>query len=179
MFWKIIKKIILLILALLAVFLQFSFIPSLPPFFQAINLPLAALLVALIFLGLKEALVAALIFGFFLDSWHFSPFGIYLLTFLAIIIFAQIILTHWLTDRSLYSFAALTFFSSLVFSLVWNLLNFFFSWNNDSGHFFLFSWGFLKQTSFSVFWLVLIGGLCFIILSLTSNRLKPVFLKKR
>lgn len=166
------------LIALLAVFLQFSFISTLPVFFRAINLPLALLLIVLIFFSSSEALVMGFFFGFIFDSWYFSPFGTYLLSFLAIVLFAQIVLDNWLTSRSFYSFLILAVTSSFVYNIIWSLINFIFSLGGDGGRFFLFSWDFIKNLFFSALWLALICGLVFIILSQISHRLKPVFLKK-
>lgn len=175
---KIFKIFLILLIALLAVFLQFSFVSTLPTFFRAINLPLAFLLILLVFFSSYEALVSAFFFGFILDSWHFSPFGTYLLSFLAIILFAQIILNNWLTNRSLYSFLALTVISSFAYNIIWSLFNLLLSFGGEDERFFLFSWDFIKNSLFSAFWLVLICGITFIVLSQVSHRLKPVFLKK-
>lgn len=179
MLFQVLKKILLVILATLAIFLQFSFIPALPSFFWSINLPLAIVLVFLIFFGLREAVLAAFFSGFLMDSWHFSPFGVYLFTFLVVIFLAQLILNNWLTDRSLYSFLALSVISSLAFNIFWSLLNFLFSFGRGTNTFFLFSWGFIKYSFFSIPWLLLICGASFVFLSLVSRRLKPVFLNKR
>lgn len=117
-------------------------------------------------------------FGFIFDSWYFSPFGTYLLSFLAIVLFAKIVLDNWLTSRSFYSFLILAVTSSFVYNIIWSLINFIFSLGGDGGRFFLFSWDFIKNLFFSALWLALICGLVFIILSQISHRLKPVFLKK-
>lgn len=180
MLLKVFKTGLIFLLAILIVFLQFSFIPSLPQSFQAINLPLILILLSLIFSGPHSSLLLALFFGFFLDSWHFYFFATYLLSFVGVVLSAQLILKNWLTDRSLFSFLALTAISSFSYNIIWNFLNFIFSLNgsNDS-RFFLFSFGFLKQLFFSIFWSVLFCGLLFIFLSLVSHRLKPVFLKRR
>lgn len=175
---QIFKISLILLVALLAVFLQFSFISTLPVFFRAINLPLVILLISLIFFSSSEALILAFFFGFILDSWHFSPFGVYLLSFLMIILFAQIILNNWLTNRSLYSFLALTVITSLAYNIIWSLFNFIFSLGGEGGVFFLFSWDFIKNSIFSTIWLIFICGISFIVLSQVSHRLKPVFLKK-
>ncbi|MFZ4648157.1 MAG: hypothetical protein ACOYMB_00805 [Patescibacteria group bacterium] len=180
MFLRIFRIILAVIAALLVVFLQFSFVSNFSPFFRGINLPLISILLSLIFFGSRGALVASLSFGFFLDSWHFSAFGIYLLTFLSVVLVAQLILNNWLTDRSLFSFLALTMISSLVYQIIWSFLNLLFSFGSDGNSiFFLFSLGFIIQTLYLVFWSVLVCGFSFIILSLVDNRLKPVFLKKR
>lgn len=175
---RIFKIVLILLIALLAVFLQFSFISTLPSFFRAINLPLAMLLILLIFFGSYEALISAFFFGLVLDSWHFSPFGTYLLSFLAIILLAQIILNNWLTNRSLYSFLVLTILTSFAYNIIWSSFNFILSLGGDEEGFFLFSWDFIKNSAFSAVWLVLICGITFIVLSQVSHRLKPVFLKK-
>lgn len=175
---RIFKIFLILSIALLAVFLQFSFISPLPVFFRAINLPLAFLLIILIFFSSLEALIVSFFFGFIFDSWYFSPFGTYLLSFLVIILFAQIVLNNWLTNRSLYSFLVLTIISSFFYNIVWSSFNFIFSLGGEGGRFFLFSWNFIKNLFFSAFWLVLICGLSFVVLSQISHRLRPVFLKR-
>ena len=157
--------------------LQFSFFSTLPPIFSTINLPLATILLVLLFFGPTEALISAFFFGFLLDSWHFSAFGTYTLSFLVIVALAQLFLNNWLTDRSLYSFLVLVSINSLAYCFLWSLLNFLFTLGSGV-IFFLFSWSFLKNTLLATGWLIIICGLSFIFLSLFSRRLKPVFLKR-
>lgn len=179
MITRIMKIIFFLLVALMIVLLQFSFIPNLPLFFRDLNLSLMAVLLVLIFSGFQDAVLSALIFGFLMDSWHFSPFGIYLLSFLLVVLLAELMLNNWLTDRSLYSFTILALVNSLFFSIIWSLLNFLFSLGGGDNVFFLFSWSFLGTAISSAIWLAFLCGLSFLFLSAVSHRLKPVFLKKK
>lgn len=178
MFSRVFKIISISLIAILAVFLQFSFISSLPLFFRPINLPLAALLISLIFFGPKESYISALFFGFVLDSLYFSPFGTYLLSFFLIVLIAQTLLNNWFSNRSLYSFLILALIVSFIFNVLWSTFNFIFTFGGGGDGLFILSWHYLKNLFFSAGWLVFISGTIFLALSLFSNRLKPVFLRK-
>ena len=94
---------------------QFSFIAGLPGWLASLNLILVVFVFILGLVNFKTALWLAIIAGFILDIFSFRPFGIYLISFPLVVITAELMLVNFFTNRSLYSFLALTFFSTIIY----------------------------------------------------------------
>src|SRR3989339_177126 len=149
-------KFILNILIIFFLFvIQVGFISGLPEFFKELNL----FLVSFIFiLGL---------------------FGFYSIVVFITIVLSNFLLSNFLTNRSLYSFLALTAFAQIIFMILL--------------HLFLFLIYFIKKEDWIIFfdadfWLKqgsgllvnLLTALCFFyIFNFFSKRFKPVFLSKK
>ncbi len=122
-FWKILK---LFVLALFVFLIQVSFINSFPGLISNINLILFVLISFFIFYDFKTSLYFSLLIGLLLDVFSFSFFGIYTLSLTATLILADFISTNLLTNRSIYSFLSLSFFSVLFYRLLSHSLAYFF-----------------------------------------------------
>lgn len=168
---------VLLMLGLASI--QFSFISGLPAWFNGLNLILIALIFILSLYGIDLALSWAIGVGFFMDIFSFSPFGIYLVGFSLVTIAAYFLLNNFFTNRSLYSFLALTFLSTILHDLVLNFLDFLItSLTADNVYFFMkkdFWLGLASQIALNLIFVTLI----FYFINLVSNRLKPAFLAKK
>lgn len=124
---KIIYNIILIII--LAIF-QIAFINSLPAGLNNLNLVLVVLIFILGLINLDYALAWAIGLGWLLGIFLFAPFGIHLVSLFLTIIFSNLLLTNFFTNRSLYSFLALVGLSTIIyeifltsFSYLFNLFN--------------------------------------------------------
>ncbi|MBI4268399.1 hypothetical protein HY627_01020 [Candidatus Uhrbacteria bacterium] len=74
------------------------------------DLPLAVILAVLFFVGPAPALAISFMFGFFSDLY--SPiFGIHLIAYPVISVMASKLYSAFLTDQSVFSFSALSFFA--------------------------------------------------------------------
>jgi cell shape-determining protein MreD len=96
---------------------QIAFIGSLPFFLNALN----AIIIALVWLiSLREFRVVvwwSAGLGFILDLYSFLPFGLHLFSLLASVFLARWLLLNFFTNRSLYSYLALTFFAILAYEI--------------------------------------------------------------
>lgn len=164
--------------SLVAIF-HSSFISALPPFFSAINLSLILLLFVLLFIDLNTALITSVLLGFWLDISTFSFFGLNSFSLFISILAVNFLLTNWLTNRSLYSFLALSVIGTIVYNFLFYLLLFF--WQNGVGDntFFLFSASFwislLRQMMWSAAFMIVFFNLA----NSLSKSLKPFFLEKK
>lgn len=167
-----------LLFSLVAI-VQLSFISSLPPVYFAINLPLTALLFSFLFFDRNNAVIVAIIMGFWLDILNFNFFGLHILVLVAIVFILDFTLRNWLTNRSLYSFLVLSVLSAVIYNLfIYSLIGL---WSSESSgfNFFLFQLYFWQQLMWQMLWS---GGFMLLFFSLAnslSKHLKPFFLEKK
>lgn len=136
------------------------------------------IIVALFFFyNVKMALLAVLVFGFWLDLFSFSFFGLELISLMLSLFLIDRISFSFLTNRSLYSFIInnLLYFSFYSFLTA---LFFYFS-NFESSGFFLFQGGFWLTLIFRLIWALIISLISFSFFSYLTKSLRPVFLEKR
>jgi hypothetical protein len=167
---------VMLIIA--AVVLQQAGLNSLPYWFSRLNLCLLLVIIFLFFLDFKKVLILSLGLGLLLDIFSFQFFGAYTVTFLATVFLADVLLTNWFTNRSTYSFLALTFFTTLFYNFFLYFLLYLSNFLTDKA-FFLFSGTFWLGLGLELLWNLGAVFLLFWTMSLTSHRLKPIFLEKR
>ena len=175
MYIKIILN-ILLIMALAVV--QLSFVSGLPGWLKFLNLILIALVFVLAVADLKLALWWGLGAGLLLDIFSFQPFGIYMVCLGLTLLAANFLSKNFFTDRSLYSFFALIFFSSFIFEFFFIFLNYLAQPSGGGEVAFLnynFWSSFLKQTIVNLAAVAVI----FYALNFISKRLRPVFLVRQ
>ena len=145
------------------------------------GLPLNLILLTLILiLGMGNFRLAfswAIGLGVLLDIYSFSSFNIFLVSLVATIILANLLQNNFFTDRSLYSFLALTFFSTCFYEILLLVLSYLNS--------------FFARQEFAMFWTadfwqneiskIIVNLLAITIfyyfINLVSKNLKPVFLK--
>ncbi len=156
---------------------QFSLMYSLPAYFNQISLVVIALLFTLFFFGLRTALAAALVMGFWLDLYSFNFFGMHLLLLALTVFFAHWILTSWLTNRSLYSFLLLIIVITSVYSFVAAL--FLYLFGTASSSFFLWRSFFWMSLFYQSLGSVLTGLLMFNLTAALTSRFQPFFLENR
>ena len=173
MYPKIFFNIILIIS--LTIF-QLSFVSGLPSWLHNVNFVLVILLFVLVLGGLKSALWTAIGTGFLLDVYSFLPFGFYLINLFAALIFANFLLAHFFTNRSLYSFFALTFFLTVFYELVLRSLIYFSLAIKKGADFFIFSKEFWINISLQIILNLLAVFVLFYSINFISHKLKPVFL---
>jgi hypothetical protein len=157
--------------------IQSSFVFNLPAAFSQINLIVIVLVFTLFFFGFRPALYAAVVLGFWLDLFSFYFFGLHILLFLATVIFANWVLSAWLTNRSLYSFLLLIFIATAVYDFALALL--FFLSGASLGTFFLWQGSFWLGLFYQVIWSGLAGLLMFNLASALTRRFQPFFLETK
>jgi rod shape-determining protein MreD len=177
---KYLKLAALAAVGLFLLLLQFSFIGALPFAWRQFNLVLVFLLLILFFFGFEPAVWLAVILGFFSDLLSFDYFGLQLLVLPLVLIFAHLWLVNWFTNRSVYSFLALTLAATVLYNLVFYasiyIIGRFFS---DSNDFFLWQGNFWSGLGLQIISNSVSLFLFFIIANFFSTRFKPVFLDKK
>jgi len=168
-----------LTLAAVAVFLvQRGLIDVWPAPYNRINLILLILLIFLFLLKINRVVIFGVILGVLLDIFSFNFFGVSTVSIFLTLLFSVFLLDNWLTHRSAYSFLALTFFATVFYNFLLYALIYFTSFLQGRS-FFLWSANFWLGLGMELFWnLLLIFGF-FVVMNLTSNRLKLVFLDKK
>ncbi len=158
------------------VIIQRSFLWSLPQPFSGINIALVVLMSYLMFSDWSRAWLPILVFGLLFDALSFHFFGLQALALLLSFLAGEFFLKHWLTNRSLYSFAALTVLVSLVYHFIMMVSAFLFSYQGQS-------FSLLGQESFwqdMVYELIaslVAVSLIFYAVNAISRRMKSFFVK--
>lgn len=169
-------SIFIIALSIIALF-QISSPPVWGGFLSEINFIPLIIVVLFFFYNVKMALLAALIFGFWLDLFSFSLFGLESISLMLSLFLIDRISFSFLTNRSLYSFLInnILYFSFYSFLTA---LFFYFS-NFESSGFFLFQSGFWLALIFRLIWALIISLISFSFFSALTKNLRPVFLEKR
>ncbi len=172
-----IKIIVNIILIVILAIIQISFISGLPGIAGDVNLVLVALIFILGFSNFGLASLWAAATGFLLEIFSFLPFGAYLFSLSATIIIANFLLKYFFTNRSVYSFLALSGFASAVYGLAVYFFISVFSLVNPSAEIadenFLFS--IPKQICLNV----PLAFVVYYIIYFFGRSFKPVFLVKK
>lgn len=113
-FWYFFKMFILVIVVFI---IQRSFLDSFSNILNRIDLFLFFIIWLFIFFDFKNSFNFALLAGLLLDVFSFYPFGIYTFVFLLSVILADFIWNNFFTNRSIYSFLALSFILVVFHSL--------------------------------------------------------------
>jgi rod shape-determining protein MreD len=152
---------------------QASLINGLPEIFH-FNLIIVASVVILLIFGRDEALWSAIGFGLLYDLYSFSHFGINIIILPVMILFADLLLVKFFTNKSLYSFLALVLFCSIFYDIIiWgiNILQIAILLKKSTLN---------TKTILPLFLPILMNLLVvtvvFYIINYISDRLKPVFL---
>lgn len=161
---------------LLLVILQRSFIWALPQPFSSISLPLIALMTYLIFSSWDRAWPQVLALGLVIDAFSFQLFGLQAIALLISFLAGEFILKHWLTNRSLYSFAALTLLVTLAYHSIMIVAAFLLGYEDQS---FSLLWreSFWRSLGYEAASSIIAVSLTFYIANSISKRMKPFFVR--
>lgn len=176
MYYKVLLNIFLVIF--LAI-IQFSFIPGLPAGLENLNLVLVFLIFSLSLYNLEIALWQAAGIGVILDFFSFLPFGIFSASFVFSCAAANFLLVSFFTNRSLYSFLALTVSASLFYAFIFNLINYFFQFVFSEKVFFIFNYDFWQVLFYQIIFNLIAVIIIFYAINFLSKKLKPAFLTKK
>ena len=171
MYWKIFLNFILIVF--LAI-LQLSFIGGLPSLINKFNLILVTLVFILMLKNFKMALWWAIGFGWFLDIYSFSIFGVYLISLFLTVLIINFLLVNFFTNRSLYSFLAITFLIFVIYNIIFYLI---FYLTGESVEV-IFHQNFWLNFGQQLVVNILAALFLFYLINFMSKRLKPVFLSR-
>ncbi len=170
------KLIVTSILILLLLIIQVAFISGLPTYFSNFNLVLVILIMILGFSSFRNALLWSVTVGFLWDMFSFSLFGLHVFTLVASVFLANFLLENFLTNRSLYTFLALTIAVSLLHEFLSSVISFLFAVFLDQSLSLHFSSDFWVDEFFKVLVNMALAFVLFYIISFFSKRFKPMFL---
>lgn len=171
------KYLINTILIIGLVFIQLSFISSLPGYFNGLNLIIVALVFLLVLEGLNPSFYYIMVAGLIYDFFSFQLFGTHLLSFLLSLILINFLLINFFTDRSLYSFLALTFFAIIGQEIFLNLIEYASRFLLSSDYYNILTWQYYKLLVGKLAVNLILSLLLFYFMSFASAKLKPVFLR--
>lgn len=173
------KKYIFQILILLLISaMEISFISGLPLYLSNLNLPLIALVFILVLGDLPAAVLYSLGFGLILDIYSFSFFGMHIVSFTTTVLAANFLLIKFFTDRSLYTFLALTGSATIIYELIANSLDYIFCLLSNKARITIWGNFFLKAELYQLFYNLAAAFLIFYAVHYISKSFKPVFLIK-
>jgi rod shape-determining protein MreD len=158
---------------------QIAFINNLPTYFNTLNLILIILIYILALSEFKNALWWAIGIGLGLDIISFLPFGIYILSLVLTTIICYLLLYNFFTNRTLYIFLAFTVFFTATFKLIFFSINYLIKIFNIDTINFYFDLAFWQQQLYGILINMLAVLVVFYALNFASNKLKPVFLRKK
>jgi len=174
------KKIILNILLIIGLFtVHFSFVSGLPSLLRNLNLILVILILILGMGNFKLAFFWAIGLGIFLDAYSFFSFNVFLISLVSTIILVNLLQANFFTDRSLYSFLALTFFSSVFYEICLYIFSFLDSFFSRQEFKIFWNSGFLKNELSKIFINLIAIFIFYYFISLISKNLQPVFLVRK
>ena len=174
------SRIIINIIFLLSLFvLQFAFVSGLPGWLNSTNL----VLIVLIFLiSMDKAILAfwwLLGLGFLMEMFSFLPSGVIIVSLSLVFLLVYTLLINYFTDRTLYTFFAITLIATLAYEMLLYSLNYIIAFMTRGDE----SFGLNAS-----FWLQIMDGLAINLIlvflfyhtvNYLSKNLKPVFLIRR
>jgi cell shape-determining protein MreD len=172
------KILINLFFIVLVSIIQLAFINNLPGYFGSLNLIIVVLVFILALGGTRMALVWSTATGVFLDLYSFMPFGFYFIALTGAVIITGFLLNNFFTNRSVYSFVALTVFAVVFFQMF--ILVFEFIIGRVTGFDLIAPLDDIVRLTGSVAAANIIATIIlFYIMNLISKNFRPVFLVRR
>lgn len=171
---KIITNIILIISLGAA---QISLISGLPGLAGNLNLVLVVLIFILGFANFNFAVYWSVGIGFLLETYSFLPFGTYLFSLSLTMVIANFLLNYFFTNRSLYSFLALTALATVIYKLMINFFVLIFVEMNSAAS--IMAGDFWFSTLGQIGPNLLFAFIIYYIIYFLGRSLKPVFLVKK
>ncbi|HOZ56244.1 MAG: hypothetical protein BWY51_00094 [Parcubacteria group bacterium ADurb.Bin316] len=153
-------------------------IKALPYPFNKINFLIIFIIFILFVFGKRLAMFASLIIGLILDFYYFPSLGINTVSLLLTLLLTNFLLVNFLTDKSLYSFLALT--STAYFSFIASLHIFYYVVSLGGGleANFVFNRYFFNSKIYGWLFSLIIATIIFYIFNYINKRYKPFFLIK-
>lgn len=168
-----------LILIILLFAFQFSFIWGQFNFLNTINVVLLAIIFVLGFQNLKQALLWAFFSGLLFDLYSFYPFGMNILVLVLLTLLANFLLNNFFTNRSLYSFLGLTFFSTIIYNLIFHFFAYIINFFKYRADLFLLKGSFWQMLGLQVFLHLVLVFLIFHIINFFDFKFHPVSFSKK
>lgn len=157
---------------------QLSVISSLPFPFYRINLLLVFIIFILSMNGIEAALTSSILLGLILDFYSFPSTGANIFSFIISLAAINFLFKNFFTNRSLYSFFALSTIIYLLYEFNIIVLNYFFLFFGQKGLSLIFDQNFFIQRIYGLFLNWLVVSIIFYIYNFVSQRFKPFLLNR-
>ncbi|MFA6170962.1 MAG: hypothetical protein WCW77_03495 [Patescibacteria group bacterium] len=158
---------------------QFGLVSGLPGILPGINLIIASLIFTLALADFPAAAYLALGAGLIEDIYSFLPFGLHLGSLFLTLIAVNFLYKSFFTNRSLYSFAALTALANLAYLFTQKIIELIINYFSGAGIKADFSVNFWLEAASIVILNIILTAVIFYIVNYLSHRFKPVFLVRR
>jgi hypothetical protein len=166
---------LVLIIALAA--FQIGFVSGLPAAAHELNLVVIFLVFSLEFSPDKRFIWWLLLLGFVFDIYFPFFFGFFIILWTIIFLFANFLSVNFFTNRSLYSFSGLAFFSIIFYYFCFNSLFYLASiMSGEKASLFFLAKNFWLKLGEGVALNLVAAIILFYLVNLISDRLKPVFI---
>ncbi|MEK7097948.1 MAG: hypothetical protein AAB906_03815 [Patescibacteria group bacterium] len=172
------KIILNIFFSIFLVAMQLSFVSGLPSVFSNVNLVLVSLIFILAVGDLKFSIWWVAGTGLLMDVFSFLPFGTYLLSLAAIALLIDLFLKRLFTNRSLYTFLALTAIATVSCSLFVKSASYLMHFFSRDGYLLILSRKFFMNELDQLVLNLILVAVIFYFFNILSIKLKPVFLMK-
>lgn len=172
------KYIFYILIALLLVIIQISFLSATPIFFN-LDIVLVILIFINIVFGLDTSFILALLFGFFLNLYSFLPWGTFILIFLGIIWLVDFLYKNVFINFSIYSNLILVVIGTILYVLSILLAYFVFYMLGLIKIYIIMDKLFWQNFLYQIILNLVLMSCLFYLAKLTIKRLNIVFLFKK
>jgi hypothetical protein len=121
------KQIIQIFFIFLLTVLQLSFVDNLPGPVSGLNVILIMLIFSLVLDGLDKSMPRAFTAGLFFGLFSFAPFGVHLISLCIFIFIMDLLVVHFFTNRSVYSFLMLALISTILYGMLFGSISLIFA----------------------------------------------------
>lgn len=157
---------------------QVAFISALPGWFNNINFLILVLVFILSLKGFAYSFWWAFGAGFILEIYSFLPFGVYVFSLCSAIMFANFLLINFFTNRSLYSYLAISSVAIFIYEFFLYFSNLLIRYFASSNFIFNINKNFFWDKISVLMINVLVMTILFYVINFINKNFKPVFLIK-
>lgn len=172
------KWLLFSISAVFLILLQTGFISGLPLCLKTLNLVVVSLVVIISVFGFEMASWWVIAAGFLLDIFSFTVFGVNIISLIFALIITEFLLVNFFTNRSLYSYLALTFIASFSYRFSILFLYYLTISSFEQKIIFNFNLSMLKYELCGFGMNLILIFIVFYIINFLSRSLRPVFIRK-
>ena len=163
------------ILFFLLVIVQVTLLGNFSFFLLHFNLIIVGLVLLLNLIVFEKFLPVVIFSGVLLDLYSSLPFGVYSLTLILTFVVLEILFVNFFTNHSLYSIVLLGVVATVVYNLIFLLLNGLMYLLNFSNY--VSGQAYLIDAALQVFDNAIILIICFFVINSISKKFKPIFIK--
>lgn len=170
---KIITNILIIIILLIV---QISFLHTWPISLLSLNLVLAYIIFTTVIINYGRGIVLGVIAGFILDIYSLKPFGAFSISIVLTVILVNILFNQFFTNRSYYSLVTLGVIGTFFYYILLRAIENFYFWLRPLSLDPLFSLNNFSDVGWQIISTTIMSVILFFIFNFISRRAKSVFL---